>query len=132
MAKKVTLIAFLGVLINGAVQAKSLYVGQEGQKPIEVAINFLRDVLPSGDEEGYLISSLEYKRIFCKKLEICPLQGQVIFTLDGLNDDSIVKKRYILLLEQDVNQRWSVIKKDVDQACRKGRGHLNFSKKPCQ
>lgn len=112
--------------------AKPIFIGKPDQKPLEVAISFLHDVLPSGDAEGKELLTIHQSRIFCKGQEVCPLQSKIILTTSGLNDDSIMKQRRILILQQNANQSWEIIKQDITQVCQKGRGHSNYSKAICQ
>lgn len=116
-----------------SVFAKPIFIGKQEQKPMEVALTFLHDDLPSGDAEGKELLTIQQSRIFCEdQQKNCPLQSKIIFTIDGLNDDSIMKQRHILILQQDANQTWEIIKKDTTQTCRKGRGHNNFSHALCR
>lgn len=112
--------------------ANSIFVGKPEQKPLSVAIDFLYTQLPSGDSEGKEVVTLQQSRIFCKGQQLCPLQAKIIFTIDGLNDDSVQKEQHILILQQNTNQSWEVIQDSITRACKKGRGHRYFSQIVCQ
>jgi hypothetical protein len=58
-------------------------------------------------------------------------ESQVVATLNGLLDDSVGTARYTVELHQNAKQLWSVSAADWAQVCRPGRGHLDFSFKPC-
>ena len=55
----------------------------------------------------------------------------VVATLSGLLDDSVSTARYTVELHRNGQQLWSVRAADWAQVCRPGRGHLDFSFKPC-
>lgn len=115
-----------------SVSAQPLFIGKSDQKPLEVAVTFLQNQLPSGDSEGKEEVMLQQKRIFCKGQQVCPLQTQIIFTIDGLNDDSIKTERHILILHQNSKQIWEITQDKVSYICRRGRGHPNFSELLCK
>ncbi|CAI3958953.1 hypothetical protein [Commensalibacter communis] len=132
MIKKIIVIYALGLFVSLPVSAKTLYTGKPEQKPLEVAVAFLQDKLPSGDAEGKQIVTLQQSRIYCKSSQLCPLQAKIALTIDGLDDDSIKKKRYELILQFNANQSWEIIKQDITQICQKARGNQNFSKALCR
>lgn len=112
--------------------AKPLFIGKSEQKPLEVAVAFLKNELPSGDSEGKEEVTLQQVRIFCKGQAICPLQAQIIFIIDGLNDDSIQKERHILILQQNSYQVWEITQDKISRVCKSGRGHHYFSYINCK
>jgi len=57
--------------------------------------------------------------------------SEVVATLSGLLDDSVSTARYTVELHRNGQQLWSVRAADWAQVCRPGRGHLDFSFKPC-
>jgi hypothetical protein len=57
--------------------------------------------------------------------------SEVVATLDGLLDDSVRAARYTVELHRDAQQVWSLRAGDWAQRCQSGRGHQNFSAKPC-
>lgn len=130
--KKTLFLMVASFCITVSVSAKPLFIGKIDQKPLEVAIAFLQNQLPSGDSEGKEEVTLQQKRIFCKGQDACPLQAQVTFIIDGLNDDSIQKERHILILQQNSNQVWEITQDQVSRICRNGRGHLQFSEAVCK
>lgn len=132
MIKKFLVLNLVIFSLSLSASAKPIFTGKPDQKPLEVAVSFLHDVLPSGDAEGKELLSIQQSRIFCKGQESCPLQSEIIFTISGLNDDSIIKQRRILILQQNADQSWEIIKQDITQACQKGRGNSNFSKALCK
>lgn len=132
MIKKFLVLNLIIFSLSLSASAKPIFTGKSDQKPLEVAISFLYDILPSGDAEGKELLSIQQSRIFCKGQIACPLQSKIVFTISGLNDDSIMKQRRILILQQNANQSWEIIKQDITQACQKDRGHSEFSKENCQ
>ena len=58
-------------------------------------------------------------------------EAQVVATLDGLLDDSVRTARYTVDLHRDAAHAWTVRRAEWAQACRPGRGHLDFSAKRC-
>jgi hypothetical protein len=57
--------------------------------------------------------------------------SEVVATLDGLLDDSVRTERYTVELQRDPSKLWRVRAVDRAQRCRPGRGHQDFSPKPC-
>jgi hypothetical protein len=56
--------------------------------------------------------------------------SEVVVTLDGLLDDSVRAARYTVELHRQA-KAWRVSAADWAQRCRPGRGHQDFSSKPC-
>jgi hypothetical protein len=57
--------------------------------------------------------------------------SDVVATLKGLLDDSVSAARYTVELHRNGQQLWSVRAADWAQLCRPGRGHQDFSFRPC-
>jgi hypothetical protein len=57
--------------------------------------------------------------------------SEVVATLDGLLDDSVRTERYTVELQRDPSKLWRVRAVDRAQRCRSGRGHQDFSPRPC-
>lgn len=57
--------------------------------------------------------------------------AEVVATLQGLLDDSVRDARYTVELKQDESGMWRLHAADWAQRCQSGRGHQDFSAKPC-
>jgi hypothetical protein len=57
--------------------------------------------------------------------------SEVVATLDGLLDDSVRTERFTVELQRSPSKLWRVRAADWAQRCRSGRGHQDFSPKPC-
>ena len=57
--------------------------------------------------------------------------SEVVATLDGLLDDSVRAERYTVELQRGPSKLWRVRAVDRAQRCQSGRGHQDFSPKPC-
>jgi predicted small lipoprotein YifL len=57
--------------------------------------------------------------------------AEVVATLQGLLDDSVRDARYTVELMQDESGMWRLRAADWAQRCQSGRGHQDFSAKPC-
>ncbi|WP_434777760.1 hypothetical protein [Neisseria sp. Ec49-e6-T10] len=111
--------------------ADTLYWGASGQKPLEVAIDFLRNELPEGDSEGLQKVVLEQTNLSCLESKPCYKPMQIVLEVHDLADDSVKAIRYRLVLEQQQSQPWQVISKEEQFLCRAGRGQADFSNKQC-
>lgn len=59
-----------------------------------------------------------------------PITALIEVTLDGLLDDSIRSEKMSFYLSRRENE-WSISSKRVQYRCWNGRGHTDFSEKPC-
>jgi len=57
--------------------------------------------------------------------------SEVVATLDGLLDDSVRAARYTVELERNDSNEWRLRATDWAQRCQAGRGHQDFSPRPC-
>jgi hypothetical protein len=57
--------------------------------------------------------------------------SEVVATLEGLLDDSVRAARYTVELQRNQSMLWRVRAVDWAQRCQTGRGHQDFSPKPC-
>ena len=57
--------------------------------------------------------------------------SEVSATLDGLLDDSVRGSRYIVELQRSESAGWRIRAVDWAQQCQAGRGHQEFSPRPC-
>jgi hypothetical protein len=57
--------------------------------------------------------------------------SEVVATLDGLLDDSVRTERFTVELQRNSSKLWRVRAADWAQRCRSGRGHQDFSPRPC-
>jgi hypothetical protein len=57
--------------------------------------------------------------------------AEVVVTLEGLLDDSVRGARYTIELQEDQGGMWRLRTAEWAQRCQRGRGHQEFSPKPC-
>jgi hypothetical protein len=57
--------------------------------------------------------------------------SEVVVTLQGLLDDSVDATRYTVELQRDPSAMWRLRAADWAERCQPGRGHQNFSARPC-
>jgi hypothetical protein len=56
----------------------------------------------------------------------------VMITDEGLHDDSVSAERHRIVLTTLPNGAWQINRGTLSWSCRSGRGHGDFSAKPCQ
>jgi hypothetical protein len=96
--------------------------GQEfGGSPVAAVTEFLRLDHTSASVTTVVATSPGEVRNF----------SEVVATLDGLLDDSVRARRYTVELQRDSTKEWRVRDADWAQRCQPGRGHQDFSAKPC-
>ncbi len=88
--------------------------------PVMVSLRF------TGTFEG-LTQSIERKN---RSAEY-PETTTVIITNEGLLDDSVMGEKYLLELKRTEHGAWLVNFAGKVIKCRQGRGHHDYSKKPC-
>jgi hypothetical protein len=57
--------------------------------------------------------------------------SEVVASLDGLLDDSVRATRYTVELQRNDANEWRLRATDWAQRCQAGRGHQDFSPRPC-
>ena len=132
--KKLLLCSSLFILLVGTTQAKvAENYDNNNQPPLSVAIQFLEENLPRGNSESrFAKTTIEQTRVSCPdNTPDCQYRSQIIFTDEGLDDDSVYAIRKILLLEKQQNRPWQIIQQSTQYQCTKGRGKQFFQKNRC-
>lgn len=102
------------------------YVGQKGQLPVEVAVQFLKKRLEG--EAG----QVDYQTLtLVQRSAQQEISDQVNITVmkDGLLDDSVQGNRWQLQLHLNSKGRWQINTVKEDFSCRRGR--KGWAKTPC-
>jgi hypothetical protein len=92
------------------------------RSPVRATIEFVRLQDPSG------VATIIRARASAPE---SPDRVRVTLTEDDLPDDSIRSIRYVLRFRRD-GRRWRLQAAQRTQRCQRGRGHQNFSPRPCR